>query len=154
MQITLYSDWMSKINALVRRIIWLGQTSPYEKSLVFSGFDGALDIVAKALTQHHIKSVRLAGGREVRRLIHLTEETYRFADVTVLLARLNQDLNFQMHILFLDLFEVRKGDESCCPDVGPTLHTLIPCLALYTLLSSMPHAVFSADSMWRLQLSI
>ena len=64
---------MSKINALVRRIIWLGQTSPDEKSLVFSSFDGALDIVAKALTQHHIKSVRLAGGREVSSPIPLTD---------------------------------------------------------------------------------
>ena len=66
MQITISSDWMSKVNALVRRILWLRDTSPEEKSLVFSRFDGALEIVSKALDAHHIKSVRLSGGKQVR----------------------------------------------------------------------------------------
>ena len=52
--------WMTKLEAVVRRILWLKAASPSEKSLVFSAFPKALDWLANALKLNGIQSVKLA----------------------------------------------------------------------------------------------
>lgn len=61
-QIRVVGNWMSKIEGLVRRIVRLRQTTPEEKSLVFSQYPDALKLVGKALSVNNIAWVELKGG--------------------------------------------------------------------------------------------
>ena len=55
-------SFLTKVDALVRRISWLNIHCPDEKSLVFSQWREALSLVSKALTQQGIKHTSLSGG--------------------------------------------------------------------------------------------
>ena len=59
-------SFLTKIDALVRRISWLNIQHPDEKSLIFSQWKEALGLVSKALTQSGIKHTSLSGGGGVK----------------------------------------------------------------------------------------
>ncbi|KAK9830399.1 hypothetical protein WJX72_011536 [[Myrmecia] bisecta] len=63
LQIKVHGSYMSKIDALVRRLVHLRETRPDEKSLVFSQFPLALQLVAKALAVNNIGFSQLGTGR-------------------------------------------------------------------------------------------
>ncbi|CAG9463337.1 unnamed protein product [Pedinophyceae sp. YPF-701] len=65
----------TKLGAVVRRLTLLGKTRPDEKTLVFSQFPNALQLLGKLLTAAHIPHVSLlsSGGRQGHR-----EEMLRF----------------------------------------------------------------------------
>lgn len=56
---------MTKIEALLRRILLLKETRPQEKSLVFSSFEDALDLVGQALRENEVGFERLSGNVKV-----------------------------------------------------------------------------------------
>lgn len=65
-QVVLSGGWMTKLEAVLRRIVRGNVTAPGEKWLVFSAWDKALKMLSKALAANGIGAVTLAGGREVR----------------------------------------------------------------------------------------
>ena len=66
LQLEVSGDWSIKVQALVRRIRYLAENAPEEKSLVFSQFPDALKLVALALAANNIQHVQLIGGKLVR----------------------------------------------------------------------------------------
>lgn len=54
-------QWMTKLEALLRRLLLLQRTAPQEKSLVFSQWPDALRLLSKALDVNKIRHVSLAG---------------------------------------------------------------------------------------------
>ncbi|GFR52459.1 hypothetical protein Agub_g15034 [Astrephomene gubernaculifera] len=59
-------ELMVKITALVRRLVWLRDERPDEKSLVFSQWPEALQIVERGLQLNGIRCVTLESGRRGR----------------------------------------------------------------------------------------
>ncbi|GLC48768.1 hypothetical protein PLESTB_000145900 [Pleodorina starrii] len=60
------SELMCKIGALMRRLVWLRDHRPAEKSLVFSQWSDALQIVERGLRTNNIGYVSLETGRRMR----------------------------------------------------------------------------------------
>ncbi|KXZ46935.1 hypothetical protein GPECTOR_39g429 [Gonium pectorale] len=62
-------ELMVKISALMRRLVWLRDNRPAEKSLVFSQWADALQIVRRGLHDNGIGCVALESGRKTREAV-------------------------------------------------------------------------------------
>lgn len=62
--ITPSGAWLTKVNALVRRVLWLERSAPEEKCLVFSLFPEALSFVRNALTINKVKCASIIGNNK------------------------------------------------------------------------------------------
>lgn len=60
-------QWMTKLEGLLRRLLWLSRHAPAEKSLVFSQWPEALALAGKALDVAGLRHVSLTGGRSAVR---------------------------------------------------------------------------------------
>lgn len=58
-----YFLWCLKIEAVVRRILWIKSQDPNEKVLVFSSWNDVLDVLEHAFTANDITYSRMKGGR-------------------------------------------------------------------------------------------
>eukprot|EP00798_Chlamydomonas_sp_ICE-L_P012663 gene12662-15896_t len=67
LSVKVQGDWMSKIEGLVRRILYIQANQPGEKCLVFSNYERALALVKKALVVNQVKHASLEGQRQNRR---------------------------------------------------------------------------------------
>lgn len=56
--------WLTKVNALVRRVLWLERSTPEEKCLVFSQFPEALSFVRNALTINKVKCASITSNNK------------------------------------------------------------------------------------------
>ena len=54
-----------QLEAVVRRILWVKSTDPEAKVLLFSEWQGVLDVVEHALTANHITFARVKGTGSV-----------------------------------------------------------------------------------------
>lgn len=52
-----------QLEAVLRRLLWLKSKDPKVKVLVFSEWQGVLDVVEHALMANHITFARVKGGR-------------------------------------------------------------------------------------------
>eukprot|EP00884_Botryococcus_braunii_P013532 jgi/Botrbrau1/2217/Bobra.101_2s0046.1 len=86
-QIPVVGAWLSKIEALLRRLKYFAQTAPEEKHLVFSQWPEALMLVGKALDvqQPRMLVVRMAGGTRNREALRKFQED---PDVRIMLLGL------------------------------------------------------------------
>lgn len=57
-------EWLTKLEALLRRLLHLRHSAPEEKSLVFSQFPEALALVGRALQDNGLRHVKLEAGRK------------------------------------------------------------------------------------------
>ena len=58
-------QWMTKITSLLRRLIKLRESAPDEKSLVFTQFPDALELVARALRINGFDAAQLSTRQKV-----------------------------------------------------------------------------------------
>lgn len=61
--INILSVYNSQLEAVLRRLLWLKSKDPKVKVLVFSEWQGVLDVVEHALLANHITFARVKGGR-------------------------------------------------------------------------------------------
>jgi hypothetical protein len=60
--------WLTKVDALVRRVLWLERSAPEEKCLIFSQFPEALSFVRNALTINKVKCASIIGNNKKVRM--------------------------------------------------------------------------------------
>ncbi len=65
LQVPVVGQWMTKITSLLRRLIKLRESAPDEKSLVFSQFPDALELVARALRINGFDAAQLSTRQKV-----------------------------------------------------------------------------------------
>jgi len=63
-EIGVTGQWLTKLEALLRRLLHLQTHKPTEKSLVFSQFPEALGLLARALQANGLRYARLEAGRK------------------------------------------------------------------------------------------
>lgn len=56
--------WLTKVNALLRRVLWLQRTAPEEKCLIFSQFPEALTFVRNALAINNVKCASIISNNK------------------------------------------------------------------------------------------
>ncbi|GER46593.1 SNF2 domain-containing protein [Striga asiatica] len=62
--ITVQGSYSTKIEAVTRRILWIGSADPKSKILVFSSWNDVLDVLQHAFAANSINYVRMKGGRK------------------------------------------------------------------------------------------
>ena len=65
LQVPVVGQWMTKITSLLRRLIKLRESAPDEKSLVFTQFPDALELVARALRINGFDAAQLSTRQKV-----------------------------------------------------------------------------------------
>eukprot|EP00195_Chlamydomonas_chlamydogama_P011566 CAMPEP_0202907760 /NCGR_PEP_ID=MMETSP1392-20130828/43726_1 /ASSEMBLY_ACC=CAM_ASM_000868 /TAXON_ID=225041 /ORGANISM="Chlamydomonas chlamydogama, Strain SAG 11-48b" /LENGTH=203 /DNA_ID=CAMNT_0049596801 /DNA_START=164 /DNA_END=771 /DNA_ORIENTATION=+ len=70
LHVNVLGDFMTKLEALLRRLVWLRTNSPDDKSLVFTMFPDFLKLVGKALDLNGIGHVSFVSGRNMRKTIN------------------------------------------------------------------------------------
>jgi len=85
------TGWGTKIDAVLRRIMWLRTARPGEKVIVFSQWLEVLQIVQHALAANHVACARAAGGPAAACAHALV--TFRTRDVDVLLLPIARGAN-------------------------------------------------------------
>jgi len=63
--VPLKGSYGTKLEAVLRRLLWLKSKDPKVKVLVFSEWQGVLDVVEHALMANHITFARVKGGRQL-----------------------------------------------------------------------------------------
>ncbi|KAG1672797.1 hypothetical protein FOA52_002785 [Chlamydomonas sp. UWO 241] len=61
-RVRVFGSFMTKVEGLVRRLLWLREASPGEKVLVFSQFRDALVLLSKALDVNKVRHVKMLSG--------------------------------------------------------------------------------------------
>lgn len=69
LRVTPSGAWLTKVNALVRRVLWLERSAPLEKCLIFSQFPEALSFVRNALTINRVKCASITGNSKKVRIL-------------------------------------------------------------------------------------
>ena len=73
LQVPVVGQWMTKITSLLRRLIKLRESAPDEKSLVFTQFPDALELVARALRINGFYAAQLSTRQKVRHTLGLSK---------------------------------------------------------------------------------
>ncbi|CAH9090614.1 unnamed protein product [Cuscuta epithymum] len=68
--IAVHGSYSTKVEAVVRRILWINSKNPAAKVLVFSSWNDVLDVLEHAFAANGISHVRMKGGRRAHAAVN------------------------------------------------------------------------------------
>ncbi|KAK9159338.1 hypothetical protein Scep_005912 [Stephania cephalantha] len=99
--ISVQGSYGTKIEAVVRRILWVKFTDPDGKVLVFSSWNDVLDVLEHALSANDISFVRMKGGRKSHIAISKFKGENTFARTGEGSERQQEKRSFQVLLLLI-----------------------------------------------------